>query len=131
MPSRTRPPGTEGSSSKNPMSDEKPMSDMDPEGMDSDLEGEGDLDAGAEKTVADLRRGQPAPHARTTDSQNTANQNRSRRADSSAETEEGDEDEEDQDMEPRSTPRSAPNQPAHNRRESDRQRPSPSGDRRR
>jgi hypothetical protein len=125
MASQTRPPGTQGNSSK------KPMSDMDPEGMDSDLEGEGDLDAGAEKTAADLRRGQPAPQARTTDSQNKANQNRSRRADSSAETDEGDEDEEDQDMEPRSTPRPASNQPAHNRRESDRQRPSPSGDRRR
>jgi hypothetical protein len=106
------------------------MSDMDPEGMDSDLEGEGALDAGEEPTHADVRRGTQAPHAGTTDSHDKANENRSRRAGNLTENDESDEeDEEDQDEEPRSTPR--PASPAHNRRESDRQRPSPSGDRRR
>jgi len=103
---------------------------MDPEGMDSEFEGEDALEAAEETTGAALRRGQQTRHAGTTDSQDKANENRSRRAGSPAESEE-EEDEEDQDMEPRSTPRSASQQPAHNRRESDRQRPSPSGDRRR
>jgi hypothetical protein len=102
---------------------------MDPEGMDSDFEGEDGVDAAEETTGAALRRGQQTPHADTTDAQDKANENRSRRAGSSAETDE--EDEEDQDMEPRSTPRPVSPQPEHNRRESDRQRPAPSGDRRR
>jgi hypothetical protein len=122
MASRSQ-PGTQGSSTR------KPMSDMDPEGMDSDFEGDGDLDAAEESTDPDLRRGHQTPHAGPTDSQDKADENRSRRADSSAETDE--DDEEDQDMEPRSTPRSASQQPAHNRRESDRSRPSQPGDRRR
>lgn len=121
MVSRTRQPGTQGNSSR------KPISDMDPEGMDPDFEGENTLEAAEETTDAVLRRGQHAPHAGTTDSQDKASQNPSRRAASPAEGEE--DDEEDQDTEPRSTPRSASQQPAHNRRESDRQRPS--GDRRR
>jgi hypothetical protein len=102
---------------------------MDPEGMDSDFEGEDALEAAEETSGAALRREQPTRHAGTTDSQDKASENRSRRADTTAEGEEGDE--EDQDMEPRSTPRSASQQPAHNRRESDRPRPTPSGDRRR
>lgn len=123
MAGRTQRPGVQDSSSR------KPISDMDPEGMDSDFEGEDALEAAEETTGAALRRGQQTPHGGTTDSQDKANENRSRRADNPAESEE--EGGEDQDMEPRSTPRSASQQPAHNRRESDRQRPSPSGDRRR
>jgi hypothetical protein len=123
MASRTQQPGKQDSSSR------KPMSDMDPEGMDSDFEGEGDLDASEETMIADRARGQQPQHPGTTDSQDKANQNRSRRPDNPAESEEGDE--EDQDMEPRSTPRSASHNPAHNRRESDRNRPSQPIDRRR
>jgi hypothetical protein len=105
------------------------MSDMDPEGMDPDFEGDPPLDAPAETLSADLLRGQHAPHAGTTDSQDKASQNRSRRAVSPADGDEEKEEEQDQDMEPRSTPRPVSQPPAHNRRESDRQRPS--GDRRR
>ena len=41
------------------------MSDIDPEGMDSEYEGEAELDATEETTDADRRRGQPAQHAGT------------------------------------------------------------------
>jgi hypothetical protein len=123
MASRTQQRGTKDGSSR------KLMSDMDPEGMDSEYEGEGALDASGETTDADRRRGQETQHAGTADSQDKANQNRSRRAVNPAESEE--ENEEEQDMEPRSTPRPASHEPAHNRRESDRNRPSQPGDRRR
>jgi hypothetical protein len=103
------------------------MSDMDPDGMDSELEGEGDLDAPENITQSASRREQQAKQAGSPPSQDKANPIRSRRVD---EAEEGEnEDEEDEDMEPRSTPRSA-SQPPYGRRESDRK-PSPSGDRRR
>jgi hypothetical protein len=123
MANRTQQRGTKDSTST------KPMSDMDPEGMDSEYEGEDALDASGELTDADRRRGQQTQHAGTGDSQDKADQNRSRRAVNPAESDE--EDEEEQDMEPRSTPRPASHEPAHNRRESDRNRPSQPGDRRR
>jgi hypothetical protein len=94
------------------------MSDMDPDGMDSELEGEGDTSQLEQQAK---QPGTPASHDK-------ANPIRSRRVDEPAEGE--NEDEEDEDMEPRSTPRSA-SQPPYDRRESDRNRPSPSGDRRR
>ena len=106
----------------------KPMSDMDPDGMDSELEGEGDLDAPENITQSASQREQQAKQAGSPPSQDKANPIRSRHVD---EAEEGEnEDEEDEDMEPRSTPRSA-SQPPYGRREADRNRPSPSGDRRR
>jgi hypothetical protein len=124
MASRTQQHGTKDSSNK------KPMSDMDPEGMDSEYEGEDAFDASRETADADRRRGEQTQHAGTADSQDKANQNRSRRAVNPEESEE-EEDEEEQDMEPRSTPRPSSHEPAHNRRESDRNRPSQPGDRRR
>src|SRR5215831_12329397 len=96
----------------------KPMSDMDPDGMDSELEGEGD--------TSQLE--QQAKQPGTPTSQDKTNPIRSRRVGEPAEGE--NEDEEDEDVESRSTPRSA-SQPPYGRRESDRNRPSPSGDRRR
>lgn len=104
------------------------MSDMDPDGMDSELEGEGDLDAPENITRSASQREQQAKQASAPAPQDKATPARSRRVD---EAEEGEnEDEEDEDMEPRSTPRSA-SQPPYGRRESDRNKPSPSGDRRR
>ena len=94
----------------------KPMSDMDPDGMDSELEGD--------MSQPEQQAKQPG----TPISQDKASPIRSRRVGEPAEGE--NEDEEDEDMEPRSTPRSA-SQPPYGRRESDRNRPSPSGDRRR
>jgi hypothetical protein len=123
MASRTDQGGTKDSSSR------KPMSDMDPEGMDSEFEGDADLDASEETTDPDRRRGQQTQQASTKDSHDKADEHRSRQVDSPEDGEA--EDEEDQDMEPRSTPRSASHQPEHNRRESDRPRPSQPGDRRR
>jgi hypothetical protein len=105
------------------------MSDMDPDGMDSELEGEVDFDAPENITQSASEREQQAKQSSTPISQDKANPIRSRRVDEPAEGE--NEDEEDEDMEPRSTPRSA-SQPPYGRRESDRNRPtSPSGDRRR
>jgi hypothetical protein len=107
----------------------KPMSDMDPDGMDSELEGDDELETFEETTDADRRSGQEMQQARPDDSQQKEPEHRSRRPGSPADDEE--DDEEDQDMEPRSTPRSASHDPAHNRRESDRTPPSQPGDRRR
>ena len=106
----------------------KLISDTDPDGMDSELEGEGDLDAPENITQSASQREQQAKQSSTPISQDKAHPIRSRRVDEPAEGE--NEDEEDEDMEPRSTPRSA-SQPPYSRRESDRNRPSPSGDRRR
>jgi hypothetical protein len=105
------------------------MSDMDPEGMDSEFEGDADLDGSEETADPDRRRGQQAQQASTKDSHDKADPHRPRHDETPEDGEE--EDEEDKDMEPRSTPRSASPQPAHNRRESDRPRPSQPGDRRR
>jgi hypothetical protein len=78
-------------------SETKLMSDMDPDGMDSELEGEGDLDAPENISRSASEREQQA---------NQVNPIRTRRV---AEPEEGEnEDEEDVDIEPRSTPRPAP-----------------------
>jgi hypothetical protein len=104
----------------------KPMSDMDPDGMDSELEGEGDLDS-PENISDSARLREQQAHQAGAASQEKVDPNRSRHIDESEESENGDE--EDEDMEPRSTPRSA-SQPPYNRRESDRNRPSPPGDRR-
>jgi hypothetical protein len=104
------------------------MSDMDPDGMDSDFEGEGDLDRPENITDSARLREQQTRQAGTSSSQEKEHPTRSRRINDEDESE--NEDEEDEDMEPRSAPRSASHTP-HNRRESDRNRPSPSGDRRR
>jgi hypothetical protein len=101
---------------------------MDPDGMDSELEGEGDLQAPENITQSAHQREQQVKQASAPMS-DTAHPIRSRRVDESAEGE--NEDEEDEDMEPRSTPRSASSQPPYGGREADRNRPSPSGDRRR
>ena len=104
----------------------KPMSDLDPDGMDSELEG--DLDAPENITQSASQREQQAKQSSTPMSQDRTNPIRSRRVDEPAEGE--NEDQEDEDMEPRSTPRSA-SQPPYGRRESDRNRQSPPSDRRR
>jgi hypothetical protein len=119
MARRTEPPQTTDSSKT------KPMSDMDPDGMDSELEGEGDLDSADDAMETSPAGGQHARQTDTTSSQDKASQRRSHQA-GDHETD----DEEDEDVEPSSTPRSASQQP-HNRRESDRNRPPQSGDRRR
>jgi hypothetical protein len=111
----------------------KPISDMDPDGMDSDFEGSDvddrvDLDSPENVTESARRRGQATQQAGAPDSHDREKPIRSRRVDEPEESENGDE--EDEDMEPRSTPRSA-SHPPYNRRESDRNRPSPPGDRRR
>jgi hypothetical protein len=106
----------------------KPMSDMDPDGMDSDFEGADDLDSPENISEAARQRGQQTQQAGAPGSQDKADPIRSRRVDDPAESE--NEDEEDEDAEPRSSSRSTP-QPPYNRRESDRNRPSPPGDRRR
>jgi hypothetical protein len=103
------------------------MSDMDPDGMDPEFDGEGDLDYPENISDAASTRGQQAKPAGTPGSPDKESPIRSRRDDW---TESESEDEEDEDMEPRSTPRSG-SQPPHNRRETDRDRPSPPGDRRR
>ena len=105
----------------------KLMSDMDPDGMDPEFDGEGDLDYPENITEAASSRGQQAKPAGTPGSQDKDTPVRSRRDDW---TESESEDEEDEDMEPRSTPRSG-SQPPHNRRETDRNPPPQSGDRRR
>jgi len=111
----------------------KPISDMDPDGMDSDFEdsdfeSDGDLDSPENITTSARQREQETQQAGAPGSHDRENPIRSRRVDEPEENENGDE--EDEDMEPRSTPRSA-SQPPYNRRESDRNRPSPPGDRRR
>lgn len=111
----------------------KPISDMDPDGMDSDFEYsdfESDLDLDGPENITESarQRKQETQQAGAPGSHDRDNPIRSRRVDEPEENENGDE--EDEDMEPRSTPRSA-SQPPLNRRESDRNRPSPPGDRRR
>ena len=101
----------------------KPISDMDPEGMDPEFDGEGDLDS-PENLADPALRGQQADQSSPTGSQDDANKRRTHFSDDPVEGEnESDEDEED--VEPRSP------QPPHNRRESDRNRPTEPGDRRR
>ena len=100
----------------------KPISDMDPEGMDPDFDGEGDLDSPENFSDAARVRGQQADQSTPTGSQDKASQRRSHFADDPVEDEnESEEDEED--VEPRL--------PQHNRRETDRVRPTEPGDRRR
>ena len=104
------------------------MSDMDPDGMDSELEGEADLDSPENITESARRREQEARQAATSGAQEREHPIRSRRVADPDESE--NEDEEEEDMEPRSTPRSASHAP-HDRGESERNRPSSPGDRRR
>ena len=101
------------------------MSDMDPDGMDSEFEGEADLDSPENITESARRREQQAGASGAQEKEHPI---RSRRVDDSDEGE--NEDEEEEDMEPRSTPRSASHAP-HERAESERNRPSSPGDRRR
>jgi hypothetical protein len=103
---------------------DKPMSDRDPDGMDSALEGEGDLDRSDDATETSRAHGQHARPSDTTGAQDKASQRRLRRP-GADESEDG----EDEDFEP-STPRSASRPPPHARRESDRNRAPQSGDRR-
>ena len=104
------------------------MSDMDPDGMDSEFEGEGDLDSPENITESARLRERAVQQAGTSGAQEKEHPIRSRRVD---DTEEGEnEDEEEEDMEPRSTPRSASHTPP-NPRESERNRPPSPGDRRR
>src|SRR5262245_24885576 len=113
---------------KNDSSSIKPISDMDPDGMDSDFEGEGDLDSPENITESARQRGQQTQQAGAAGSRDKGSRMRSPSAAEPADDEK--EDEEDEDMEPRSTPRST-SHPPYNRRESDRNRPTPPGDRRR
>jgi hypothetical protein len=107
----------------------KLMSDMDPDGMDSEFEEEADLDSPENITESARMREQESRLAGTPGSQaKEPPPIRSRRVDEADEGE--NEDEEDEDMEPRATPRSASHTPP-NRRESERTRPSSPGDRRR
>ena len=127
MAGRSNQRGTTDSSSA------KPISDMDPDGMDSDfedsdVESDSDLDRPENITESSRQRGQETQQAGAPGSHDRENPIRSRRVEEPEESENGEE--EDEDVEPRSTPRSA-SQPPHNRRESDRSRPSPPGDRRR
>ena len=103
------------------------MSDMDPDGMDSEFEGEADLDSPENITESARQREQEAQQAGTSSAQEKAHPIRSRRVDDPDESE--NEDDEEEDMEPRSTPRSASHTP--HRGESERNRPSSPGDRRR
>jgi hypothetical protein len=92
--------------------------------MDPEFDGEGDLDSPENLADAARVRGQQTDQSTPTGSQDEASRRRSHFADDPAEGEsESDEDEED--VEPRSP------QPQHNRRESDRNRPTEPGDRRR
>ena len=102
------------------------MSDMDPDGMDSEFEGEGDLESPENISEAARLRGQQTKQTGAAGSQDKETPIRSRRVDDDSEDGEN-EDEEDEDTEPRS----AAAHPPYNRRESDRNRPSPPGDRRR
>jgi hypothetical protein len=104
------------------------MSDMDPDGMDSEFEGEGDLDSPENITKSARMREQEARPASTPSSEEKEHPIRSRHVDDSDAGE--NEDEEEEDMEPRSAPRSAAHTP-HDRRESEKNRPSSPGDRRR
>jgi len=109
----------------------KLMSDMDPDGMDSEFEGEADLDSPENITESARRREQEARQAGTSGTSGTQEKERpirSRRIDDPDESE--NEDDEEEEMEPRSTPRSA-SHPPHDRGESERNRPSSPGDRRR
>jgi len=104
------------------------MSDMDPDGMDSEFEDEANLDSPENITESARLREREVRQAGTSSSQEKEHPIRSRRIDDPDEAENEDEDEED--MEPRSTPRSASHTPPI-RRESERNRPSSPGDRRR
>jgi hypothetical protein len=95
---------------------------MDPEGMDPEFDGEGDLDSPENISDPAHLRGQQADHSNPAASQDKASQRRSHFADDPVE-DENDAEEDEEDAEPRS--------PQHNRRESDRNRPAEPGDRRR
>jgi hypothetical protein len=105
------------------------MSDMDPDGMDSELEGEGDLSAPENITQSASQQEQQAKRVSPPASEDKAGTIRSRRVDETEEGENGDVEHEEE-TETRSTARSA-SKPPYGRRESDRNRPVPPGDRRR
>ena len=102
--------------------------------MDSDFEGSDvddriDLDSPENVTESARQRGQATQQAGAPASHDREKPIRSRRVDEPEENENGDE--ADEDMEPRSSTPSSTSHLPYNRRESDRNRPSPPGDRRR
>lgn len=97
----------------------KPISDMDPEGMDSEFEGDDELDSSDEGEATSLPGGRQRAQSGAATSQNKTTESQA--------LSEGDEAEFDDEDEEEPTPR----QPEHNRRESDKSRVSPSGDRKR